>query len=597
MPQSAATYDPTNPTPYQAPALPAPSTVPQSPLPPPQTPDFGGTAPTKSGGIASILDNVMRGVMQGRTYAKQNEAASLATATQSSQALYNMAAQNLQGLVESYNVPPEQVQALLKNPTQAPQGMDPAVFAQLKNAANVVNHSWGNIQKLYGSQVMPQGKKGKSKSQDQQNPLQMVTSTDPQEKLQGLYQLWSKMPPPVYGSLYQAAQNASFRAQQIKTIQGQMTTQQTQDQLDTTYLGAKNEKNQIIQGKWQPPQGSSVTQEERVKQLDKTIDEYEKMGTGSWKPIEYMNPQSGEHQTYSQNGKTGQWMDGLGQPVSGPPGGWVVAPKASSTPHPAKPTWKGNTLVDVVDPTGKTWTPAEMSKGQGGEEVQALYHSAIAAQDTERKAAADKSAQWYAHADYSNHLQVGRMIDALNLKVNAADIGNWKKLDDTANTNEGMYQRAIKQSYPAPTATSEQALLISWVRSNVAGAGRLNTTEIQQGLRSGSYGLKAQNAWDVATTGTLAPELHNDFVNDIRNAAQASREEADKYKTEHNIADADLDAIAEAEKKSATPASKGFVDVASAMSKPKYKGKPEAEIVKEIKAQGYTPTKNGKPVE
>jgi len=699
-----ATYDPTSPTPYQAPQLPPVQQPAPSPLPPPQTPDFGGTAPSKAGGVASILDNVMRGYMQGRAQARQSQAVALERKTQSSQALYNMAAQNLQQLIESYNVPPEQVQAILKNPGQKPQGMDDAVYKQLMNANSVVQQAWSNIQQLYGSQVEDQagGKKGKGKKQNQQNPLQMITSQDPQEKVQGLYQLWSKMPPPIYGSLYQAAQNATMRAQAITTEQGTLGAQQAQNTLDQNYLNAKNEKTQIAQGTqtmvganikglkesgnlpiWnrpdvqnadgshsseysvsfqdpktgyevlvptivngkfltpdgkKPPVGSDAekamkaaawqhylqtgenlgkfdnaadadayaqqlhnrgSREERIKQLDAAIDEYERSTTGSWKSIEYEDPNSHQRMTLSYNGKTAQWLDANQQPVAGPPSGWVVAPKPSVTKPPKVTNAPGTKrILDITDSDGTTWTPDQLARGEGGEQVQSLYRGTLAAQDAERQAAKEKSDQFYAHADYSNALQINRMITALDLKVNAADITNWKKLDDAANTNEGMYERALKQSYPAPTPTSEQALLISWVRSNVAGAGRLNTTEIQQGLRAGSYGLKAQNAWDIVTTGTLAPELHNDFVNDIRNAAQASRDEADKYKTEHNISDADLQAIADHAKKEkeSTPKSKGFVDVAAAMQKPKYKGKPKDEVIKEIRDQGYTPTENGAEV-
>jgi hypothetical protein len=469
------------------------------------------------------------------------------------------------------------------------------------NANTVVQQAWGTIQQLYGSQVEDQigGKKGKGKGkkQDQQNPLQMITSQDPHEKIQGMYALWSKMPPPIYGSLYQASQNATAKAQAIKTDQGIQGVQQSQNQLDQTYLDAKNEKNQIAQGTWKPPDGQQVTPEERVKTLDKIIDDYEKTGAGSWKPMEYVSPDGTQRMTLSYNGKDGRWLDGNGQPIAGPPEGWQTAPKPSTTKPPKVNNVPGtHSILDITDSSGKTWTEAELAKGMGGDEVQSLYKTTLTAQDQARADAATKSQQWYAHANYTNGLEMERAANNLQLKVGAREITDWGKLDDVANADEGMYQRAIQQASPQPTATSDQALLIAWVRSNIQGAGRLNTTEIQQGLRAGSYGTKAQNAWDLATKGTLSPEIHNDFLNDIRNAAQVARDQADQYKKDHNIQDSDLSAIADYEKnRKATPegASKGFVDVDAARKKPKYAGKSKADVIAAIKAAGYTPTEKG----
>jgi hypothetical protein len=214
-------------------------------------------------------------------------------------------------------------------------------------------------------------------------------------------------------------------------------------------------------------------------------------------------------------------------------------------PTLAKPNWKGNSLVSVTDAEGDVWTPKELEEGKGSEKAQELYRSALKVQDDERKASKDKTDQWYAHANYSDTLQTRRAIRALGLKASAADIKEWSKREDMANAAEEIYQEAA--AVKVPTTTSDQKLLIQWVRSNNPASSRLPDSEIKRGLAAGDYTTRAKNAWDLAVNGTLTPEIHKDFLGDIRNAAQSNREEADKLKEDYGLDDDTLKAIAQAQ--------------------------------------------------
>jgi hypothetical protein len=198
----------------------------------------------------------------------------------------------------------------------------------------------------------------------------------------------------------------------------------------------------------------------------------------------------------------------------------------------AKPTWKGNSLVDVVDSSGKAWTPEQIEAGGGGEDVRGIYKAALKTQDDERKAAKEKDERWYAHANYSDALQTRRIIKTLGLRIDAsetaANIKEWAKWNDKANTAEQVYQEAA--SVKKPTSTSDQKLLIEWVRSNNPSSSRLPDSEIKRAIAAGGYGLKAKNAFSMAADGTMTPELHKDFLGDIRNAAQSNREKAEELK-------------------------------------------------------------------
>jgi hypothetical protein len=671
---AAQQYDPTNPTPYQAPVLPDPQPAMPSPLPT-QMPEVNG-AVKHSGAVATVADGILRGFMQGRAYSQAKQVMQLKKKTDDLQNSYNQDAVRLYQLTQA-GVPEDS--------------------AEYKAAKSSVDGSWGALMDFYGQHIeqMTGDKKGKKKKTDQQLPPQAVltnpTST-PFEKAQAWYQVSKQAGPPVYGQISMLNTPEAKAKRQAATINAQ--TGVTAAQADATGAkaeGVKNENELTVEEaikerdalllKMQNQPASAQVEEkpedafkrnkpyvkpgaapfittlppDKEKQfqdwaaknpdlvkgeLDTKTPDYDVRGrwladqngdpdakltrsafdgklhaSDRWKtPFHrtfsaesiYANPDApkwdgnvlkdkdgnviadetpgkrtqGEpdwdasdyrehglpvpadvlriealNKVLAAHGKAGDEVkierDNIARRIQEDPNyvptaaQLVVLGRNVPAAKTAKATWKGNSLVDVVDSTGKAYTPEELEKGEGSEEAQELYKSALKVQDDERKASKEKADQWYSHANYSDTLQTKRAIRALGLKASAADIKEWSQKEDAANTAEEVYQEAA--AVKVPTTTSDQKLLIQWVRSNNPRSSRLPDSEIKRGLAAGDYTTRAQNAWDQAAHGTLAPELHKDFLADIRNAAQSNREEADKLKEDYGLDDDTLKAIAGAQ--------------------------------------------------
>jgi len=100
-----------------------------------------------------------------------------------------------------------------------------------------------------------------------------------------------------------------------------------------------------------------------------------------------------------------------------------------------------------------------------------------------------------------------------------------KKADDL----ETVYKDA-KKFVETPSPTNDTQLVFAYVRSAVAGAGRMTNTEIQQALKSGSFGTQLKNHYDRATKGTLDPTFRQQMADSIGIKARDARETADKYR-------------------------------------------------------------------
>ena len=93
---------------------------------------------------------------------------------------------------------------------------------------------------------------------------------------------------------------------------------------------------------------------------------------------------------------------------------------------------------------------------------------------------------------------------------------------------ETEYAKA-QQYLATPSPTNDTALIFSYVRAQVAGAGRMTNTEIEQSLRSGSFGTRMSNMYNRATKGELDKDFRQQVVDSIKIAAEKSRLTADKY--------------------------------------------------------------------
>src|ERR1700730_16184944 len=85
-----------------------------------------------------------------------------------------------------------------------------------------------------------------------------------------------------------------------------------------------------------------------------------------------------------------------------------------------------------------------------------------------------------------------------------------KKISDVLDTDARLADyRLTHRSPPGDTG-----IVMSWVRAQVRGAGRMTNVEIEQGLKSGSFEQRFSNAYQRATEGTLDDDFIRNMVAD-----------------------------------------------------------------------------------
>jgi hypothetical protein len=119
-----------------------------------------------------------------------------------------------------------------------------------------------------------------------------------------------------------------------------------------------------------------------------------------------------------------------------------------------------------------------------------------------------------------------------------------KKIADVLDTDARLADYRLTHRAPP----GDTGIVMSWVRAQVRGAGRMTNVEIEQGLKSGSYEQRFENAYQKAAEGTLGDDFIRNMVADIKAAAKAARDTADKYKS-GAPSDSDVDDIVKALKK------------------------------------------------
>lgn len=223
--QSVSTALPTlNPTdsPYQPLNLPTEEPKQAPPLPErQQDPNLGATS--KTGAVAYLADQVLRGAMQGYDFAQQKKADQFNKKLAAQQSIYNDQAKQLHDM--------------------AVAGVDPN-SKEFKDAQNRVLASWQATMNTIGERI-PQPKKSSKSKQGQQDGTDQSSllaralnhKNDPQDALQAVYQGAIATGPPVFHQIqpylspaYQAQkrQGAQTQASQATT---QATTADTQAQV------------------------------------------------------------------------------------------------------------------------------------------------------------------------------------------------------------------------------------------------------------------------------------------------------------------------------------------------------------------------------
>ena len=196
-------YNPLDPQPYTPPQLPevqAPP-VPQIAQEPARITE---TPKAKIGNIAQLLDSGFRGYMAGKADKTARDVMKFKRQNDNLQAASAMASQNLQGMVQSGALTDQQAREIHQG--KRPDGMNDEQFNAARQAVGAVDGTWSAMMDFQGQHIGAMGggaKKGKKKDQGggADNPLAMLSSNDPAQKMQGAYALRKQMGPSVYFQL------------------------------------------------------------------------------------------------------------------------------------------------------------------------------------------------------------------------------------------------------------------------------------------------------------------------------------------------------------------------------------------------------------
>jgi hypothetical protein len=210
-------YDPSSATPYQAPKLPD--------ITPPPPRDRADTAPpappTMIGGkgagvakVATILDNVLRGVMRGREQAQQINYYKAKKLSDGLQYSYENDAQKYlalaQGEAGTKYAEYKKLQEMGARTPALAVG-DPVAAARLKElstdkdvieiqkADSAQRASYQTLMQMRGNYIMgadgkpKKSKGGKNTDQDQDDPTALMASKDPKDKMRGAFMMQQKL--------------------------------------------------------------------------------------------------------------------------------------------------------------------------------------------------------------------------------------------------------------------------------------------------------------------------------------------------------------------------------------------------------------------
>jgi hypothetical protein len=196
-------YDPANPQPYTAPQLPdvVTPTIQQAESKEQEfAPNIQRGPMNRLGGFAELGDNLFRGYMRGRAERTVKDAVKFKKQDDAYQYGYQVSSQNYLSVTNG-GLPPDQLKQVRSG--QKPAGMSDDDFKQVQQAVGAVDASYNSLMQFRGQHIPgvddKSGKKNKkTQKETATDPLQMLTSTDPQQKMQGAYALMLKMGPGVY---------------------------------------------------------------------------------------------------------------------------------------------------------------------------------------------------------------------------------------------------------------------------------------------------------------------------------------------------------------------------------------------------------------
>jgi hypothetical protein len=264
--------------------------------PKPATPSpFGGQPgyqfkpePISHGGaIAGLMDNVLRGIVNGHAMREANKAMQLKKKSDDLNQSYNQDAQRLYQLAHS--------------------GVDPK-SPEYQSAQSAVNGSWGALQDFRGQLLEQQGggkkKPGsKGKQGEQTNPLTALTdpNADPAEKAKAVYAISGKLGAPVFGQI------ASLNTPQA---QQQRATQSTQAGTSQATAGAQKDQAELAQ-----KITALTVKDKRTPEEDAQLDGLKKEYTDLNNTLHPQKMTATSGHRYSEDGKDQYEVDAEGNEV------------------------------------------------------------------------------------------------------------------------------------------------------------------------------------------------------------------------------------------------------------------------------------------
>lgn len=287
-----STYDPLSPTPYQPVPTPEqpPAPTPNIPTPSPfeGQPGFqfqGHGNISHAGAVAGVLDNVLRGYVNGKA---QGDAVKGLRLKKKSDDLNS-----------SYKADADRLWTVTQKQISEKGAIDPN-SDEYKQALSAVQGSWGALQDFRGS-LLDDGKKKKpGKNGQERSPAEILSDpkSTPQEKAQALHGMTQKLGPPILGQIQNYQAQAKARAQNPEVQDADIRAKAN---LELSQLRTQKEP-------------LTEAQQARVKQLEEYLTPTPKLGAGKEGMTRYSQGKDGWEE-YQVN-TSGDEIPGTRRPLS-----------------------------------------------------------------------------------------------------------------------------------------------------------------------------------------------------------------------------------------------------------------------------------------
>lgn len=547
LPKAPSTYDPNNPTPYTAPEPPPIQAPPQLPAEQTQQPKAPAVA-RSGGGLATAafgLDSILKGYMRGREQAQQKQAYKAQQLSNGLRYAYETAAANYVDLIRQGKSPDDpEVQ-------KADAAQKAAYTALTQMQGNWIKNAAGIKQK--------KSKGSDSGSGDQPDPMQLITSNDPKQKMYGAWLLQQRL-------LQQGVTPANAAARQYLTPEYQaqrklyqseqtLTQGNVDDKLalrnlemtDTSKMTPeqKNEHEQKVQALRDRISEATTGYSQKEKIIDKktTSDNHqwvlwqEPSGKTRWedqgeqrglastiaKPgseqafIESVAKEHGinvkDLSAQSQLDLRHAWLQSaqMGKVVGQnyvytdkETGNIVVVPLTKTTS--ATPATVPNVSATGSASTGATTTTPSAS------------HTAkpkVGVRDLPEPGSKDTASTASATPPGSpaGSRIIGHTLSQPKAKTQAATTDEYKKMKPLFGLLAAQedYMKEIAADPSKATPRQDLSLVVASVRSMNPGSVRLPQKELELEIKAGSWGDRAKRWYDNASTGLLPDDQRKDL--------------------------------------------------------------------------------------